>query len=199
MVKWKKNLFRVPSGKAGQEFIDEVVKTLTLYLSGSHFESVALTMTMIIFPLLLQKPSKNSKAKDHVAHLEKRLNLWKTGEISKLLKQGTAIQTRLVSSKPSAKHNEQVLVRLMLQGKISAALKWIGSQRSGLLDVDNNILETLRKKHPNASEVVDSALLKGPAVEVEDVIFDNIDADLIEKTAKSISGAAGPSGADAEI
>ena len=43
VVRWKKNLFRVPSGKAGQEFIDEVVKTLNLYISGSHFESVGLT------------------------------------------------------------------------------------------------------------------------------------------------------------
>jgi hypothetical protein len=199
VVRWKKNLFRVPSGKAGQDFIDEVVKTINSYISGSHFESVALTMTMIIFPLLLQKPSRNSKAKDHVAHLEKRLALWRTGDISKLLKQGTVIQARLLSSKPSAKHNEQVFVRLMLQGKISAALKWIGSQRSGLLDVDDNVLATLRDKHPKPAEVVDGALLKGPAVVVEDVIFDNIDADLIEKTAKSISGAAGPSGADAEI
>ncbi len=56
IVRWKKNLFKVPSGKAGQEFIEEVNKTLVHYVSGSHFESVALTMTMIMFPLLLQKP-----------------------------------------------------------------------------------------------------------------------------------------------
>ena len=90
-------------------------------------------------------------------------------------------------------------VRLMLQGKISAALRWIGSQKSGLLDVDDDVLDTLRDKHPEPAEVVDSALLIGPAVDVEDVIFDSIDADLIERTAQSISGAAGPSGADGEI
>ncbi len=40
IIKWKKNMFKVPTGKAGQDFIEEVAKTMTLYTSGSHFESV---------------------------------------------------------------------------------------------------------------------------------------------------------------
>ena len=72
-------------------------------------------------------------------------------------------------------------------------------QRSGLLKVDDTVLETLKAKHPEPGNISDGALLKGPAVDVEDVIFDAIDADLIKRTAKMVSGSAGPSGADAEI
>ncbi len=78
IVRWRKNLFKVPTGKAGQEFIEEVRKTLSHYVSGSHLESVALTMSMIIFPMLLQKPSRSSKSKDHVNYLTKRLALWRS-------------------------------------------------------------------------------------------------------------------------
>ena len=49
-----------------------------------------------------------------------------------------------------------------------------------------------------ACGVPDGSVLKGPIQEVEDIIFDSIDGDLIHKVAKKISGAAGPSGVDAE-
>ncbi len=41
----------------------------------------------------------------------------------------------------------------MLQGKISAALRWVGSQRSSLLEVDDDVLATLKEKHPKPGEV----------------------------------------------
>ena len=84
VVKWRKNLFKVPTGKVGQMFIEEVSKTITLFTSGSHLESVALTLVMIMFPLLLQKPSQSSKAKDHVKFLEARLVSWKAGDLTKI-------------------------------------------------------------------------------------------------------------------
>ncbi len=56
----------------------------------------------------------------------------------------TAIQDRLQSVKVDDKHHEKVFVRLMLQGKVSAALRWVGSQRTSLLQVDDEILQTLK-------------------------------------------------------
>ena len=47
--------------------------------------------------LLLQKPSKSSKSKDHHA-LERRLNLWEEGKIEELLYEGQTIQEKLKSS-----------------------------------------------------------------------------------------------------
>ncbi len=123
ITKWRRNLFLVPTGKIGREFIDEVAKTITLFTSGSQMESVALSMVMIMFPLLLQKPSRKSKSKDHSKYLTNRLNMWRDGLLHDLVKEGNVIQKRLENSKRSPEHNEKVFARLMLQGKTSAALR----------------------------------------------------------------------------
>ena len=44
---------------------------------------------------LLQKPSKESKAKDHITALTRRLELWKKGDIEELMFEGATIQSRL--------------------------------------------------------------------------------------------------------
>ena len=123
-------------------------------------------MTMLIFPLLLQKPSLKSKAKDHAKHLERRLALWKDGDIHKLVKECTTIQSRLKTQKADQNHHIKVFTRLMLQGKISSALRWVGKQRNGVLDVDDEVIATLQEKHPNPGEVHSDALLNGPAFQV---------------------------------
>ena len=68
-VKWRINLFMVPSGVVGESFISEVIRLISLFNSGSKFEPVALTMLMTMFPLLLQKPSAKSKVKTHITYL----------------------------------------------------------------------------------------------------------------------------------
>ena len=82
------------------------------------------------------------------------------------------------STKQPPENHEKVFVRLMLQGKISAALKWNGSQRSGLLDATPDVIETLISKHPQPAAALDGSVLKGPIQEVEDIIFASIDGDL---------------------
>ena len=51
------------------------------------------------FPILvLQKPHKRLKAKEHTVCLERRLNLWNEGELGDLIMEGRAIQSRLLGS-----------------------------------------------------------------------------------------------------
>ena len=50
---------------------------------------------MILPSLLLQKPTRNSKAKDHTKKLEERLSTWKGGRIMDLVKEGRIIQERI--------------------------------------------------------------------------------------------------------
>ena len=54
---------------------------------------------MILPALLLQQPSKTSKAKDHSSKLEIRFQLWKDGNILDLLREGRTILERLQNSK----------------------------------------------------------------------------------------------------
>ena len=65
IVQWKRNLFKVPSGKAGKAFVRELSGMFSAYAKGSALECVAMKAAMTIPALLLQKPSSRSKARDH--------------------------------------------------------------------------------------------------------------------------------------
>ena len=96
---------------------------------------------------------------------------------------------------------EQRFITLMEQGKVSAALRCIGSQQTGLLDVTPEVLQDLKLKHPEPREANAEALIHGPLPRktAEEVIYEDLDAEAIFKAAKKMNGAAGPSGADADM
>ena len=100
-------------------------------------------------------------------------------------------------AKFSKDHSEKVFVRLMLQGIVSSALRWIGSTTS-VLPTDARVIEELERLHPAGSPAAESTILKGPVENIESVTFDGIDADMILMCAKRTEGSAGPSGLDAD-
>ena len=87
IIKWKRNLFLVPSGKIGKTFIAELTRIFDLFNYKTRLEKVSVLAVHVCIPLLLQKPSKKSKSRDHVVHLERRLKLWKDGKFQELLKE----------------------------------------------------------------------------------------------------------------
>ena len=95
IVHWQENLFMLPSGKQGKEFIKELSSWLNKFNNDSVYQSIALKAYMILPSLLLQKPSKKSKAKEHSLKLSQRLILWREGNIMTLLREGKAIQKHL--------------------------------------------------------------------------------------------------------
>ena len=64
-------------------------------------KDTAFKAIMIMPNLLLQKPSKNSKAKGHLKALERRLESWISGYLLELLKEAETIQKSLRSKKIS--------------------------------------------------------------------------------------------------
>ena len=62
VVYWRKNLFRLPSGSAGKDFIREVTRLIKAWTSKSALRPIAWKCVMVMPQLLLQKPSKQSKA-----------------------------------------------------------------------------------------------------------------------------------------
>ena len=173
-------------------------KCVDQFNSSGNLECVALTMLMIMPALLLQKPSVKSKTKDHVEYLTKRLLWWKDGDINSLIREGEAIQKRLKRKKHTKDHKEKVFVRLMLNGKVSAALRWIGKESTSVLEVADDVLQVLKDKHPSATPASEDAILNGPKTKVEDVIYENINSDLIQRCIKQMAGSAGPSGLDTD-
>ena len=143
VITWKPNVFKLPSGAVGKEFVEEIGSMINLYIQNTDSQAVAMKAVMVIGPLLLQKPSKNSKNREHVVHLKQRLTKWKSGEYKALLNEGIAIQKRLMQGKFSAVQHEKVFVKLMLEGKVGAALKWISENRAGIHNITPDIVSEL--------------------------------------------------------
>ena len=94
---WKRNIFLLPSGATGKSFILEITRLLLAFAEGSALECIALKASFVMQILLLQKPSRKSKSKDHVNHVKRRLELWKQGDIPSLIQEGRCIQCYLLS------------------------------------------------------------------------------------------------------
>ena len=95
IVHWKRNLFLVTSGSSGKAFVLELSHLYQAYADCSSLESITLKACSVLVALALQKPNRTSKSKDHVAHRNRRLALWKEGNLSALLDEGQCIQRHL--------------------------------------------------------------------------------------------------------
>ena len=61
IVQWCRNLYKVPSGKAGKAFVAELGHLFRAYAEESNLESIALMCAMTMPSLSLQKPYRTSK------------------------------------------------------------------------------------------------------------------------------------------
>ena len=65
IVYWKKNLFMLPTGRAGKDYIDEITRLSNAWIQDSAMKHITFKAIMVMPSLILQKPSRNSKVKDH--------------------------------------------------------------------------------------------------------------------------------------
>ncbi len=119
-----------------------------------------------------------------------------------------SIQKRFVNTgrKQDDEQNARIFSKLMMEGKVKSALRFISDiSKGGVLSLDQTVpdngplkvRDVLRSKHPSAKPIQENSLLYGPIDSIDPVIFDAIDGSLIHTAALRISGAAGPSGLDA--
>ena len=125
-------------------------------------EGVAMEAAMILPALLLQKPHFNSKSKEHVKHLERRLSLWKDGDLDISLDEGRTIQGHLKTETNRRNITTDQLSRkftkFMMGGKVRPALRIIADDNMGqqlhldsVSDSNNpseSVYDTLRKHPP---------------------------------------------------
>ena len=119
-----------------------------------------------------------------------------------LLKEVRFIQGKFENSKKARTIEDisKVFLKLVFQGKLSAAIKLLDSESStGLLNLTPEVLEGLKEKHPEAADIVDESLLYGPIDYIPPGVFDLIDEKMIFDAATKTKGSAGPSGMDAEL
>jgi len=94
-VFWRKNVFLLPTGECGKDYIDEMTRLLNAWIGDSALKNISFKAIMIMPSLLLQKPSKESKAKDHKEALERRFKHRRNSDIDELIREGNTIQSRL--------------------------------------------------------------------------------------------------------
>ena len=201
IVFWRKNLFMLPKGASGKDYIRETTRLLNEWVSDSPIKECALYAVHVMPALLLQKPSKTSKSKDHVIALTRRLVKWKNGEFSQLLREAKALQNRL--PKNERKSNINIISRKfrehMSKGNVNSAIKLLtNNMGNGILPLNEDTINLLKVKHPDGKKVREDATLQGPIQTVEDVIFDVIDDKMVFEAAKITRGGSGPSGMDAD-
>ena len=199
-------MFQVPTGRHGKAFVTELAHLFRAYAEATAYESIAMKATTVMCLLLLHKPHRTSKAKDHAHCLQRRLESWKAGDIDTLLGEGRTIQQRIQTSNQSPNQTKRLarsFAKLMLEGKTKAALRLITEQdKGGFLHLNNvvqigsaepqTVLDILRQKHPVSQPAHPDALLQAPDTPntVHSVLYDRIDA-------AAIRSAAGPSAIDA--
>ena len=161
--------------------------------------------------LLLQKPSRTSKPKEHSTLLERRLQLWHearlgTWSVRVMLFRVTCPlvpQTFLILNWSGPFAN------LMFEGKTSATLKLItGHQRSCLLQLNEQIdpsnpnclvRDILKEKHPPAQPLSQDCLISevSESAPFHHIISEAFNGPMIRSAALRTFGVASPSGVDA--
>ena len=199
-VKWKRNLFQTPTGQQGKSFTKLLTEWLTHYNQDTTFQGIALKTFMILPCIMLQKPAKTSKAKEHTQALARRLQLWNEGKLDELLRECTIIQQKLSSSKKRTPDDAaRIFSRLMFVGKIKAALKFLDANSDcGVLPATEDVITLLEEKHPQAAEIQEDTLFNGPLEEVNPIHFAGIDEQQVMKAAMRTKGSAGPSHFDSD-
>ena len=155
---------------------------------------------MVFLPLVLQKPSRKSKTKDHKQNLERRIVLWRDGLINKLVSEGKEIQKRISSSKRNSNHNlPKTFSNLILQGKVTAACKLLNQSNSPPLEINDKVLEALQQKHPSGQNG-GIAVIENPSPNnVEQIAYEGIDSSMVYRNAMQTKGSGCPTQVDSDI
>ena len=192
LVGWKKNIFRLPRGKCGSDFIKELTRLINLFVDKTPWERLALSLVHIYVPIMLQLPSPKSKPREQAKYLTSRLERWKSGDIKSLMDETAEIQRRLKPRKSEGdrtEENQKSFVKLMLLGKIGDAAKKVNNEDTikGVHTLSDEIQNILQQKHPEGRDPPEVLLLP-TSDPPQPVMFEAITADLVYRTAKRMRG-----------
>jgi len=77
--------FLLQTGASWERFITETTRLIDNWNNKSLISNVSLKLLFAKPSLLLQKPSKSSKAKDHAQCLTRSLELWQKGDFDTII------------------------------------------------------------------------------------------------------------------
>ena len=168
----------LPTGASGKKYIDKTTRLFNLWVS------IALKAVHVMPALLIQKPRKSSKSKEHLEELTRRLSLWNEGRIDELLYEGQTMQDCLkvpenATKIPKISEKSKVL---MSKENLNGAFKLLtNSMLNGILLLSNETLGLLKQQHPEPKESSPETLLQGPFRPIQPVTYDDINESYEQK------------------
>ena len=203
MVFWNsQNLFEPPRCNATKYMIKLMTNLLNDFIYDTPQAQFALTALMILPHLFLQRPHKHSTTKENISSIKSRVELWKNGELQKLLMEATMRRNNQKMHHAAQMTEEEKAKRfgkLMMTGKVNAALRMLSDETSGgVLPITRETRKMLRDKHPKAKKSVDYTRLVGPSAPPDPCLFESITDRMVWKKAVKTQGGAGPSGLNAK-
>ena len=128
-VHWRKNIFKLSSGNARKAFIKLQTEWLRKYNNNLVFKGIALKVYMLLPMILLQKPSPASKSKQHTEAPKRRTDSMQKGDLESILEEYRQTQHRIKPMKMQ-ENVSQTFSKLMFQGKVHAALRFLSNESS---------------------------------------------------------------------
>ncbi|MEO7176742.1 MAG: hypothetical protein ABI002_13220 [Saprospiraceae bacterium] len=196
-TKWRKNVFKLPSGAVGKKFTQALTKLYIAWGERGPMEGIALKAAAIMVPLLLQQPNGKSTYRENSVHLQRRLDLWEAGSLSELIDECGTIQQQLKSSHKVM--DDSTLAKrfatMIFNNNFKGAMSLVCDKgKGGILSLDESTKKDMQSKHPAPEPISVDALQTGdmPA-SPHPIFFSAIDSDLIKRCALRTKGGAGVS------
>ena len=199
---FKANLFELPTGETGKGYLEELNLWLSRVALKTSYERIAMKIVMIMPHLLLQRPAMRTPKRMVTETLNRRMRLWRKGEIGELLEEAKRIQKenkRHLERKEKEEDEKvrQSFVQYMQRGDVNQASKCLGQGtiKGGVLPITTETIQELEKKHPK-DEQAQREILIAEKGEVDTGYFEVIDENFVKKIVSQLKGASGPSGAN---
>jgi hypothetical protein len=208
VIEFHRKQYSLPGGAIGRDFVDQLADEIDALAKGrTRSEQI-----IVFSAVLLQKDPHVKKTCDVRRLLNRRLRLWREGHFDELLQEAVRcdMQLRRAIDKrtrtPIDEVVHRVFTRLMLQGKVREAVRWITNRESGgILSPDDHlcsegnsksVLELLREKHPHPQEPNEEVLRGIRDSQLPLQVEIDVTASHVEHVARRIKGGAGPGGCD---
>ena len=161
-----------------------------------------MTKLMIIPQLLLQKQHEHSTRTENIKCLERRMLLWKEGELDQFRKVAATLNDRFAQKYRTKKENgseSAKFAKLMKKRKVGLSLRLLQENNSrGILPLTHTTKAALAEKHSSAKVAAPDTKIEGPQKNGIEGIFEEINGLMIWKMALKTQCAARPSGLNAD-
>ena len=207
IVRLSGRLYSLPGGAVGRRYVDQLSKEVSHVSIGNYSSERVIVFSSVI----LQRDRSVRKGPDVRRVIGRRLDMWQDDKFDLLIQEAVRCDKSLVSKRRiTESHMSSVFTRLMLQGKVKSAVRWLSDYARGSVlspmdcvpcstsggQVQNEkVIDILSKKHPNSVMPPKSSLMDCTALSDFETV--EITGNIIQRVACMMQGSAGPGGCDA--